>query len=175
MADLWSELGYDVTTHEGFFTSETIMDILTEFKAKFQTRSPMGEPQSCVVFIGSHGSFSKIESSDHHPIDLFQDLIFTFDAKSSPSLIGKPKIFIVQSCQRFQTDDIRTPNRSEADAMLMNPIDDAIVCFSTVPGYVANRDVYLGTWYAYCLAKVFMDHAHQLDLLKLLKKVNFRQ
>lgn len=52
--------------------------------------------------------------------------------------------------------------------------EDMIVCYSTVPGFVSNRDVEYGTWYIYSLCKVFMNHAWNSELIKLLKEVCIR-
>lgn len=168
MTDLWTQLGYHVTSHEGSFTFLQVDQILEQFKSQFTNFPPMAK-FSCLIFIGSHGCFSKIESSDHKDINLYKDVIYKFDTKNCPQLEGKPKIFLIQACQRFGTDSVPDP-RTESDAMLQTPIDDAIVCFSTMPGYVANRDLYLGTWYTYCLAKVIMEEAHHMDFLRMLKK-----
>ncbi|ODM95841.1 Caspase-6 [Orchesella cincta] len=161
MTNLWTSLGYEVTSREGFFTLENVRKILEEFKSKFVQRPAA----SCVVYIASHGEFNSIHSSDHQSINLYKHIIYNFDSERCEELIGKPKIFIIQACQRFQTDDERT----QVDAELQTPIDHAIVCFSTIPGYVSNRDLYLGTWYTYCLTKVFMEEAHHLPLVKMLE------
>ncbi|CAL8141127.1 unnamed protein product [Orchesella dallaii] len=158
MTKLWSSLGYEVTSREGYFTLTNVLKILDDFKSKFAQR-PSG---SCVVYIASHGEFSTIQSSDHQSINLYKHVIYNFDSERCTELIGKPKIFIIQACQRFQTD-AAAPDRRQV------PIDHAIVCFSTIPGYVSNRDLYLGTWYTYCLAKVFMEEAHHMPLVKMLE------
>lgn len=174
MTNLWKQLDYQVITHDaGYYSYQQVDDILNEFKSKF-TSLPPGSPVSCVIFIGSHGRFSSIETSDSREINLYRDVIYKFDAKNCPQLQGKPKIFLIQACQRFEYDDatVKPPlDRREVDSTLPTPIDDAIVCFSTIPGYVANRDMYLGTWYIYCFAKVVMENAYRMDFLRMLKKV----
>ena len=57
--------------------------------------------------------------------------------------------------------------------------EDILIAYSTLPGYVANRDCMKGTWFVQSLCKVFMEHAHNtnlrdmLDLVALDLKQNF--
>ena len=57
--------------------------------------------------------------------------------------------------------------------------EDILIAYSTLPGYVANRDCTKGTWFVQSLCKVFMEHAHNtnlrdmLDLVALDLKQNF--
>ena len=57
--------------------------------------------------------------------------------------------------------------------------EDILIAYSTLPGYVANRDCAKGTWFVQSLCKIFMEHAHNtnlrdmLDLVALDLKQNF--
>ena len=57
--------------------------------------------------------------------------------------------------------------------------EDILIAYSTLPGYVANRDCTKGTWFVQSLCKIFMEHAHNtnlrdmLDLVALDLKQNF--
>jgi hypothetical protein len=49
-------------------------------------------------------------------------------------------------------------------------MSDTLIGYSTVPGFISNRDVYLGTWYIQAVCEVFMEHAcdtHVEDMLKM--------
>ena len=49
--------------------------------------------------------------------------------------------------------------------------EDMLVAYSTLPGYVANRDRYRGTWFVESLCSVFMDRAADTDLRDMLDVV----
>ncbi len=49
--------------------------------------------------------------------------------------------------------------------------EDMVILFSTIPGYVANRNFYRGTWLIECLCFVFMNRAFELDLREMLDEV----
>ena len=49
--------------------------------------------------------------------------------------------------------------------------EDMLIAHSTLPGYVANRDKYRGTWFIESLCKVFMDYAADLEIREMLDKV----
>lgn len=113
-----------------------------------------------------------------------------FNNRFCPILKGKPKIFIVQACQGERRDrGVRTQtdgkNLSASESQVSSSVEwvagpppenlpeteDMIVCFSTVPGFVSNRDTEHGTWYIRSLCKVFMEQAWNTDLIKLLQRV----
>lgn len=173
-SELWTQLGYKVTTREGHFSLIDVKALLANFKEQFDNAP--SENISCVIFIGSHGTFSKIESSDHEEINLYHDIIYQFDSLSCPKLQGRPKMFFIQACQRFETDDPATITKTichEREECSEMPIDDTVVCFSTIPGCVSHRDIYMGTWYTYCLTQVIMENAHRMDLFRMLVEVTY--
>ena len=49
--------------------------------------------------------------------------------------------------------------------------EDMVILFATIPGYVANRNLYRGTWLIECLCYVFMNHACDMDLREMLDEV----
>ena len=71
--------------------------------------------------------------------------------------------------------------RDSTDARSLNPVinpaykdvswEDMIVAYSTLPGYVANRDKYRGTWFTESLCRVFMEHAVDMEIREMLDKV----
>ena len=50
--------------------------------------------------------------------------------------------------------------------------EDMLVAYATLPGYVANRDRYRGTWFVESLCSVFMERAADTDLRDMLDEVN---
>ena len=49
--------------------------------------------------------------------------------------------------------------------------EDMVILFATVPGFVANRNLYRGTWLIECLCYVFMNRACDMDLRDMLDEV----
>ena len=43
-----------------------------------------------------------------------------------------------------------------------------LIAYSTLPGYVSNRDHFRGTWFIESICKAFMAHAKDMDLRDLL-------
>lgn len=50
--------------------------------------------------------------------------------------------------------------------------DDMLLGYSTLDGYVANRDPIHGTWYVEEICKIFMEHAHDKHVFELLQLVD---
>jgi caspase-like apoptosis-related cysteine protease len=48
---------------------------------------------------------------------------------------------------------------------------DMIVCYSTIPGYASIRSESSGTWFGYTLAHQIAEHAHEMHLEDILKRV----
>ena len=46
-----------------------------------------------------------------------------------------------------------------------------MIKFYLIPGFVANRNLYRGTWLIECLCYVFMNHAREMDLREMLDEV----
>lgn len=131
------------------------------------------------MFIGSHGEHNKIITSDRpkrirnsrgnveyqrEGLRLYNDLIFEFYHDKCPDLKGKPKIFIISSCQGVHTDAVQLP--------LDPKVSDMIICTAQVPGFEAYRDSLTGTWLVYCLTFVFMKFAKTKSLQEMLALVS---
>lgn len=132
-----------------------------------------------------------VRNPDRNYWHLYDEIVKPFNNRFCPALKGKPKIFIIQACQgerrdrgvrRTQTDgkdltvaeaqSLGSPEQVHPPPPENLPeTEDMIVCYSTVPGFVSNRDTERGTWYICSLCKVFMEHAWETELLKLLQKV----
>jgi hypothetical protein len=52
-------------------------------------------------------------------------------------------------------------------------MSDTLIGYSTVPGFMSNRDVYLGTWYIQAICEVFMEHACDTHVEDMLKMVSY--
>ena len=49
-----------------------------------------------------------------------------------------------------------------------------IIAYSTIPGYASLRDHDRGTWFVQSLVEVFMSHAHDTELVDLLRMTSER-
>ncbi|KAK2156351.1 hypothetical protein NP493_1981g00017 [Ridgeia piscesae] len=116
-----------------------------------------------------------------------------FDGGSCPQLSKKPKIFFFQACQgKTETKGVSVDDTdsvmecglnklSVVDSPNAKPLptdetvhekNDTIVAYSTVPGYIAMRHKYEGSWFINDLVDTFSEHACNNDILQLLVKVN---
>ena len=49
--------------------------------------------------------------------------------------------------------------------------EDMVIAFSTLPGYVSNRDTMKGTWFVESLCRIFSKHSHNTPLRDMLDMV----
>jgi UDP:flavonoid glycosyltransferase YjiC (YdhE family) len=52
--------------------------------------------------------------------------------------------------------------------------EDMIIAYSTIPGYASIRDHHRGTWFIQSLVEVFMNHAHDREIIDLLRMTSQR-
>lgn len=122
-----------------------------------------------MVFVGSHGEFSKICTSDipvyingnlEEPhLRCLQDIVLKLNNEDCPMLAGCPKIFIFQGCQNFaDEEDGRTP------------LSDTAVLTAQVPGFPAYRDVCTASHFVCILTRFMMEHAHEKSLQEIMQE-----
>lgn len=152
------------------FSSKDYRSVIRNFKERIESH---GADRFDALFIAvlSHGMYGAVELVDEVLIPLYSDIIHQFDEYNYPLLAGKPKIFLVQTCQNLPsytdariTRGIMTP----PEKTLMR---NMIICCSGSPGLSAYRDVYLGSYFIYVLVHVLMNHSHNRHFEDLLKKV----
>ncbi|XP_041641850.1 caspase-6-like [Cheilinus undulatus] len=146
---------------------------------------------------------SKAANADHSDADCFvlvflshgeKDYLFTYDDEisikdiTSPfkgdkcrSLVGKPKIFILQACRGEIADDpVVTPCGGESEPELVAEESaiytlpagaDFIMCYSVAEGYVSFRKAD-GSWYIQALCEMLQKHGTSLEFTDLLTLVN---
>ncbi|RLW09094.1 hypothetical protein DV515_00002589 [Chloebia gouldiae] len=135
------------------------------------------------VFL-SHGEDGNIFAYDDK-IEI-QTITDMFRGDKCQSLVGKPKIFIIQACRgdkhddaviaHDSTDSSECPvNETEVDAASVYTLPagaDFIMCYSVAQGYYSHRDTINGSWYIQDLCETLRKHGSSLEFAELLTVVN---
>jgi len=180
---LFEELGFKVTLRRNL-QYRTMMDEIT----KFSRKPELANGDMLIVCIMSHGQNGRIAGSDGRELETAW-VIRQFNNDGCPALRGKPKFFILQACRGDETDFgslkmTQTAGTIETDAKVAKPPtneslqqytdpswEDMLIAYATLPGYVANRDIYRGTWFVEALTQIFMDRACELEIREMLDQV----
>jgi hypothetical protein len=169
---MFKEMGFRVTVERDLKKSTM------ESKVKsFSKRSSLFSADISIVIVMSHGTRNEtLGGTEVFGIDekgiLVEDLLHNFTEANCKAMVGKPKIFIFQCCrgdneQFVQSDSTRTP-------AVESVLADALIAYSTLPGFVSHRDPVHGTWYITTLCEVFSEHAHEYPVEDLLKIVDVK-
>ncbi|XP_068043510.1 caspase-6 isoform X1 [Anomalospiza imberbis] len=136
------------------------------------------------VFL-SHGEDGHIYAYDDKiKIQTITDM---FRGDECQSLVGKPKIFIIQACRGDKHDDPviahdstdnsseSLVNETEVDAASVYTLPagaDFIMCYSVAQGYYSHRETINGSWYIQDLCETLRKHGSSLEFTELLTVVN---
>ncbi|XP_053406745.1 caspase-3-like isoform X2 [Mercenaria mercenaria] len=167
-----NDLGFSVTGYPDL-TANQMKSVCSKMAAKDHS-----ECDCFVCVILSHGEEGVVYGTDKI-VDI-KELTQKFKGDVCPSLVGKPKIFIIQACRGYQTDPGVNVNvadakgKAEAEpAMVRLPVEaDFLFAYSTVPGYYSWRNGMNGSWFIQALAKALEDFGKTMELRKLLTLVN---
>ena len=126
----------------------------------------------CVIL--SHGSKDGIYGTDDQVIKL-EAITSLFRRNESPTLQGKPKIFLIPACRGTQGDQVCTESDSEP-VLFSNPsfpIDaDFLICFASAPGHESYRKGSVGSWFISSVCKVFKEYANKEHIMDMMLRVN---
>jgi len=189
LTNLFKQLHFKAE-HKKNLTRPQFLTVLREFASNPDHR----EADMMILAVLSHGRDGQVVTSDGLPVDT-EDIYARFNNTNCPLLQGKPKFFIVQACRGDETD-VSFPDRNEMFADLgpnrkrnrtrgdydTVPIptygelntarpnwEDMIIAYSTIPGFTSQRDHHSGTWFIQSLVETFMNHAHDRELIDLLR------
>ncbi|XP_064210715.1 caspase Dronc isoform X2 [Tribolium castaneum] len=147
------------------------------FKTReFSEKLPVTQPDIGIVIIMSHGlvinNETMIVSSDNKYLaeESFKKI---FNNENCALFRRKPKIFIYHICRNVLRESVT--KQTFTDAILGNSLrtySDMLICHPSVKGFSAYRNSIKGSWYIQLLCKVFMEHAHDMDIESLLRKVD---
>lgn len=155
-----------------------------------------------ILVILSHGREGNVFASDGTVVAI-ESIYERFNNRNCPALQGKPKFFIIQACRGDDTDPAHYPDyehealgaaqgavargkkrRQGYDSYPISNFgemnkarptwEDMIIAYSTIPGFVSNRDHVSGTWFVQSLVEVFMNHAHDREIIDLLRMTSQR-
>ncbi|KAK6170502.1 hypothetical protein SNE40_018882 [Patella caerulea] len=138
-----------------------------------------------LVSLMSHGGEEGICGNDYNRYQgtgllTLNDITEPFKGDRCPTLVGKPKIFILNACRGDEVDPgveeyDQTDSRQSFTALPKIhkiPIDaDIFVCFSCSQGYSTLRDPFSGSYFVQDLCSVFKEYGEKLHLSELVLKV----
>ncbi|MCI4375998.1 hypothetical protein PGIGA_G00183010 [Pangasianodon gigas] len=156
---------------------EEILHIITEAANANHTDA------DCFVCVFlSHGENGHVYAYDDK-IEI-QDITALFRGDKCPSLVGKPKIFILQACRGDKHDDPVTPmdvvdseevNQVVVDAGVLQTLPagaDFIMCYSVAEGFYSHRETLNGSWFVQDLCELLRQYGSTLEFTELLTLVN---
>ncbi|XP_071828849.1 caspase-6-like isoform X2 [Apostichopus japonicus] len=134
-----------------------------------------GDPES---FNGN----GNVDSTSRTWLLLKDDVFDIFRGNNCRSLIGKPKIFIIQACRGGKAElpsqavPFGAPAKDfEASAGVKVTIPteaDFLISYSSSEGYFSIRELYKGTWFIQDLTRVLNQFGNKEDFVQMLTVVN---
>ncbi|XP_045326499.1 group XIIA secretory phospholipase A2 isoform X1 [Leopardus geoffroyi] len=176
----FSELGFEVKCFNDLKAEELLLTI-----HEASSSSHIDADCFLCVFL-SHGEGSHIYAQDTK-IEI-QTLTGLFKGDKCQSLVGKPKIFIIQACRGDQHDVPVIPldvvdhqknmldvNITQVDAASVSTLPagaDFLMCYSVAEGYYSHRETVNGSWYIQDLCEMLGKFGSSLEFTELLTLVN---
>ncbi|NXM35084.1 CASP6 protein, partial [Oxyruncus cristatus] len=172
-----TDLGFEVRVFDDLKAEDVLQKI---YEASMDDHSNA----DCFVCVFlSHGENDHIYAHDANiKIEKITDM---FRGDKCQSLVGKPKIFIIQACRgdkhddpviaHDSTDNESTVNETEVDAAGVYTLPagaDFIMCYSVAQGYYSYRETVNGSWYIQDLCETLRKHGSSLEFTELLTVVN---
>uniref|UniRef100_A0A3Q3WH23 Caspase-6 n=1 Tax=Mola mola TaxID=94237 RepID=A0A3Q3WH23_MOLML len=171
------ELNFEVKTYENC-TQKQVLDKISE-----AAKADHSDVDCFLLIFLSHGENDHVYAHDGK-ISI-QDITSQFKGDKCRSLVGKPKIFVLQACRGDKHDDPVTPcdavdselktNEVVVDASAVHTLPagaDFIMCYSVAEGYYSHRETINGSWYIQDLCELLKEYGDSLEFTELLTLVN---
>lgn len=145
---------------------QELSKIFTAFKKKLISKSF----DAAIIIMMSHGGNGEIclTGSTDNTANLMNDILMPFSNSNFGEFRNKPKIFISQACQIFQTSDY-----TQNVVLNTNRFSDMLICLSSLPGYEAYRSKTQGSIFIYSLVRNICQHAKFEDVVNILELVSY--
>ncbi|XP_018611670.1 caspase-6-like [Scleropages formosus] len=173
------DLNFEVTPYNDLTKKEMVCKLERASKNSH-------EDDDCFVCVFlSHGEKDNIYAKDD--MISIQDIMSFFKGDACRSLVGKPKIFIIQACrgEKFDNpvtamcddDDVLGGNAEQTveEKAVLNTLPagaDFLMCYSVAEGYFSFRHIEHGSWYIQDLCEVLKQYGTSLEFTELLTLVN---
>lgn len=151
---------------------------------KLLTLDEIKDTQCFVLALMTHGHLDggvqRVTFSDGS-VEKVEEIEKLFYHENCRNLIGKPKIFIYPYCRgdiadrgvvipndKIQTEGVCYERRANNIAQFT----DVIKCYATTEGFLAHRDMNVGSWYIQCFVDTLAERACDTsfeDMLKLIQ------
>ncbi|XP_054239131.1 caspase-6 isoform X3 [Indicator indicator] len=174
-----TDLGFEVRLFDDLKAEDVLQEIYKASKDDHRNADCL-----LCVFL-SHGENDYVYAYDAQiKIETITDM---FRGDKCQSLVGKPKIFIIQACRGDKHDDPviaqdstdssteSVVNETEVDAAGVYTLPagaDFIMCYSVAQGYYSHRETVNGSWYIQDLCEALRKHGSSLEFTELLTVVN---
>ncbi|KAF4080064.1 hypothetical protein AMELA_G00166160 [Ameiurus melas] len=185
LKEVFEWLGFNVGVYENQ-TAEQMKDLLKKYSQQHHD----GDCFVCCIL--SHGSIDGVHGTDGAIVSS-DDIFGPFGGNSCPSLINKPKVFIIQACRgkeyhlpvevqpdSYEEDEedaeMEDETSLEMDAVQVMTIPayaDFLIARSTIKGYLSFRETISGSWFIQSLCKQLKTYCPTgEDIPTILLRVN---
>ncbi|XP_032390916.1 caspase-6 isoform X2 [Etheostoma spectabile] len=172
-----NELNFEVKAYDNC-KQEEVLNIISE-----AAEANHSDADCFLLVFLSHGENDHVYTYDGK-ISI-PDITSLFKGDKCKSLVGKPKIFILQACRGDKHDEPVTPcdvvdsdlntNEVVVDASAVHTLPagaDFIMCYSVAEGYYSHRETINGSWYVQDLCELLNKYGDSLEFTELLTLVN---
>jgi len=163
----FKELGFDVHLYNNLKTSQMMQLFIEAAKLDHSQCDAFG----CAIL--SHGDEGVVYGTDN--IVKLDQLFAPLKGDKCKTLLGKPKIMIIQACRGSSLDHgaEATDAHVEEEKTYRIPTEaDFLYAYSTVPGFFSWRNSTKGSWFVQALSKVLQEHGSTREIMWLLTRVN---
>ncbi|KAI4893323.1 hypothetical protein NFI96_028475 [Prochilodus magdalenae] len=174
----FEELGFKVKAYDDLIRE----NILHKVRKAAEANHSDADCFVCVFL--SHGEDGHIFAKDEK-VDI-KEITALFREDHCKSLAGKPKIFILQACRGTVHENAVTPMVGEDSEMFNEVVEEAaalctlpagedfLMCYCVSEGFVAFRNIHLGSFYIQDLCETLQQQGSTLEFTELLTLVNLK-